>query len=257
MRQWHYVCGLALALILVVVGANGADTPAAPAYQILLRSRIAEATPHRTRDAQTGGGSIEVDQPEANTIVITLAGAAGAASQCHQSAAGMSFCLEQDVEVIANRAGVRPPRIGLVGRVLGTLQVTEPGWCSRSCGTAEQGPATACLSMGETNLLSICVRPTCVACGQESSINFRDGPVDAAAGVGLYRLCASFRFGVTQGKGCFHRQYAIADFDPAPQFDAAWADGLKPFRAIPRRDFGFRIVLRVIEDFVPVTPAAK
>ena len=43
-------------------------------------------------------------------------------------------------------------------------------------------------------------------------------------------------------------QYAVADFDPAPQLDAFWADALRPFRAVPRKDFGFRLVLRVVED---------
>src|SRR5262245_5776651 len=28
---------------------------------------------------------------------------------------------------------------------------------------------------------------------------------------------ADIRIGASQGKGCFHRQYAVADFDPAPQ----------------------------------------
>ncbi len=49
----------------------------------------------------------------------------------------------------------------------------------------------------------------------------------------------------------FHRQAAVADFDPAPQLDAFWSDALKPFRAVPRRDFGFKIVLRVVEDTAP------
>jgi hypothetical protein len=62
----------------------------------------------------------------------------------------------------------------------------------------------------------------------------------------------SFRIGVPQGKGVFHRQAAAADFDPAPQLDAFWADVLKPFRAVPRREFGFTVVVRVVEDAAPV-----
>jgi len=102
--------------------------------------------------------------------------------------------------------------------------------------------------MGETSLLTVGLKPSSVACGQESSINFRDGPVESPAAAGCYRLTASFRIGVAQGKGVFHRQAAVADFDPAPQLDAFWADVLKPFRAVPRKDFGFKLVLRVVED---------
>lgn len=55
----------------------------------------------------------------------------------------------------------------------------------------------------------------------------------------------------------FYRQAAVADFDLAPQLDAFWADVLKPFRAVPRREFGFKIVLRVLEDATPVVVAPK
>jgi hypothetical protein len=164
----------------------------------------------------------------------------------------MQFILEQDLDILPTRTGVRPPRIGLVGRVVGTLQVTDPCKCCgkgcKPCGSADQGPASASLSLGETNLLSIAVKPSAVSCGQESSINFRDGPVEAPAAPGCYRLTGSFRIGVTQDKGVFNRQAAVADFDPAPQLDPFWADALKPFRAIRRGDFGFKVVLRVVED---------
>lgn len=234
-----------------VFAADKPAAPAGPAYQIVLRSRHAEATPTRTKDAETGGGWVVVEQPEPNTIVVTMGGAAVAGSDCHGSAAGIDFRLEQDLEIIPTRGGVRPPRIGMVGRVVGTLQVTDPGKHGKACGTAEQGPGAACLSLGETSLLSVNVQPSSVSCGQESSINHRDGPVESPTVVGCYRLTASFRIGVNQGKGVWHRQAAVADFDPAPQLDGFWADALKPFRAVPRKDFGFKIVLRVVEDNVP------
>jgi hypothetical protein len=230
----------------------------APAYQIVLRSRRAEVTPNRSKDAQTGGGSIVVEQPEPNTIVVTMGGSAVVGSDCHGSAAGIDFNLEQDLEIVPTRPGARPPRIGLVGRVVGTVQVTDPCNClgkhCKPCGTAEQGPAVASLVLGDTSLLAVSVPPSGVSCGQELAINHRDGPVECPTAVGCYRLTGSFRIGVTQGKGVFNRQAAVADFDPAPQLDAFWADALKPFRAVPRREFGFKIVLRVVEDAAPVAP---
>jgi hypothetical protein len=102
--------------------------------------------------------------------------------------------------------------------------------------------------MGDTPLLSILVKPSAVACRQESSINFRDGPVESVAAEGCYCLSGSFHIGAAQGKGVFHRQFAVADFDPAPQLDSFWANALKPFRAVPRRDFGFKIIVRVVEE---------
>jgi hypothetical protein len=241
----------ALVALHVPAAIVAADPPPGPAYQIILRSRRGEAVPNRTGDAQTGGGWVVVEQPEPNTIVVTMGGAAVAGSDVCASSAGMAIDLEQELDILPTRKGVRPPRIGMVGRVVGTLQATDPGKCGKACGTADQGPAVACLAAGGTSLLSVDVPPSAVSCGQESSVNFRDGPVETVAGAGPYRLSASFRIGVTQGKGVFHRQAAVADFDPAPQFDAFWADALKPFRAVPRRDFGFKLVVRVVEDAAP------
>jgi hypothetical protein len=259
-RRFMMLAGLTALLGLAAVDA--ADTPAGPAYQIVLRSRHAEVIPTRTKDAQTGGGSIVVEQPEPNTIVVTMGGSAVVGSDCHGSAATMDFNLEQDLDIIPTRTGIRPPRLGMVGRVVGTLQVTDPNKCGKACGTdlvkwgkpcgaADQGPATACLTLGGTSLLSVNVEPSAASCGQELSINHRNGPVESVAAVGAYRLSGSFRIGVNQGKGVFNRQAAVADFDPAPQLDAFWSDALKPFRAVPRRDLGFKIVVRVVEDAAP------
>jgi len=233
---------------LSLASLEAGDLPAGPAYQIVLRSRHAEATPTRTKDAQTGGGSITVEQPEPNTIVVYMYGSAVAGSDCHMSAAAVDFVLDQELEIMPLRQGVRPPRVGMVGRVVGTIQVSPCGKLHKESGSAEQGPAAATLFIDEVPLLQTVVKPSSVACGQESSVNFRHGPVEAPAVVGCYRLHSTFRIAASQGKGVFNRRYAVADFDPAPELDAFWADALRPFRAVPRRDFGYRLVLRVVEQ---------
>jgi hypothetical protein len=238
-----------MALMLGAWGLVAADPPVGPAYQIVLRSRNAEAIPHHCGEAQTAGGSIIVEQPEPNTIICTMAGAVAAGSDCHTSTAALLFKLEQELDIVALRPTARPPRVGLLGRVIGTLQVSDPGcWCGKTGGTADQGPGTASLCVGGTNLVAISVKPSGVACGEELAVNYKDGPVEAVGVVGGGVLVGSFRIGANQGKCLWHRQAAVADFDPAPQLDAFWADILKPFRAVPRRDFGFKVVLRVIED---------
>jgi len=244
-RSWLFG---GLVSILGLATACAADAPTGPAYIIVLRSRHADVVPNRTRDAQTGGGSILVEQPDSNTIAFTMGGSAVAGSDFRGSSAGLTFDLSQELDIVATRAGARPPRVGMVGRLMGTLQVTEPGCCCKSCGSASQGPGTACLTTGGASILSVNVKSSDASCGQESSVNHRDGPIESAAAAGSYCLTGSFRICVNQGKGVFHRQSAVADFDPAPQLDAFWADALKPFRAVPRRDFGFKVVLRVVED---------
>src|SRR5262245_13507848 len=95
---------LLLAGLIALLGpaaVRAADPPAGPAYQIVLRSRLAEVTPTRTKDAQTGGGWIVVEQPEPNTIVVTMGGSAVVGSDFHGSSASIDFNLEQDLDIIA------------------------------------------------------------------------------------------------------------------------------------------------------------
>lgn len=251
-RRLLMLAGLvALAGPAFLRAADPPPGPTGPAYQIVLRSRQAEVTPTRSKGAQTGGGSIVVEQPEPHTVVVTMGGSAVSGSECHGGNAALDFNLDQELEILPLRQGARPPRIGMVGRVVGTLQVTDPGKCGKSCGTSDQGPATASLTLGGAPLLSLSVKPSSVSCAQESSINHREGPVESPAPVGCYRLTGSFRIATTQGKGVWNRQAAVADFDPAPQLDPFWADALRPFRAVPRRDFGFKVVVRVVEDVAP------
>lgn len=256
---------LALALAAYVYIAGAVAVADGPAYRIVLGSRHAEVSPANCSRSQTGGGSIVVNQPEPNTLVVAMGGAAVAGSTFHVSNARMHFQLAQDLRIEASRPGVRPPRIGMIARVVGTLQVVHPQKCGRtsySCGQAHQGPAAASLAVDGNPLLSLDVEPSAVACGQKLSINHQAGPVEtmvaANSGDGdFYQLTASFDLHASQGKGVFNRQYAMADFDPAPQLDAFWADALKPFRAVPREQFGFTLVVRVVEDSPAELPPAQ
>ena len=67
----------------------------------------------------------------------------------------------------------------MIGRVVGTLQVTDPGRHGCVDGSAAQGPATASLMMGGVNILCIGTESSTVACGQKLSINHQCGPVEA------------------------------------------------------------------------------
>jgi hypothetical protein len=199
---------------------------------------------------------VVVEQPEPNTIVASMTGSAVAGSEFHGSSAGITFDLDQAFDIFPTRKGLRPPRIAMVGRVVGTLQVTDPGKHGKGCGSADQSPGTACLVLGDTTLLSIAVQPASAGPGSPVSVNTREGPVETVAVPGSYTLKQSFAISVSQGKCVFNRQYAVADFDAAPQLDGFWGDALKPFRAVVRKDFGFKVVVRVVED-TPTEVAPK
>lgn len=191
-----------------------------------------------------------------------MSGSSVVSSGCQPSNAAIHFDFAQDLDILPLRDRVRAPRIGMIGRVVGTLQVADQGSVRCDDGIAAQGPATANLMMGGANLLCKGTEPSIVGHGQKIAINHQCGPVEAAAvtssaGCGYFRLTATFDIGANQGKGVFNRRFAAADFDPAPQLDPFWADALKPFRAVPRDEFGFKLVLRVVEDAAGKTAAAN
>lgn len=253
-HRWYASALIAWGLVSALTASRPALAAEASeaAYRLVLRSREAQATPEKSKTSQTGGGSIVVDQPSPNTVVIRMGGSAAAGSTFHCSSAAINFALLQDFEVVAAREGVRPPRIGMMGRLVGTLTVTDPEKWQHANGSATQGPASAALWCCENSILAIDMPAAGVACGQQLAINNQSGPCEASAVAGCYRLTANFNVTANQGKGVWHRQYAVADFDPAPQFDAFWADGLKTFRAVPRDEFGFTLVVRVVEDSAAV-----
>lgn len=254
MARCYLLLIAALPAMLFGSRSSWAEVPAgSPAYQIVLRSRHSQVTPVKVERAQTGGGSVLVAQPEANTLIITMSGSSIVGSGCRPSNAAIHFDFAQDLDILPLRDCVRPPRIGMIGRVVGTLQVTDQGSVRCDDGIAAQGPATANLTMGGANLFCMGTEPSTVGHGQKIAINHQCGPVEASAvsspaGCGYFRLTATFDIGANQGKGIFNRRYSVADFDPAPQLDPFWADALKPFRAVPRDEFGYKLVLRVVED---------
>ncbi len=263
MTRCYLLLITALPAVLIGSRLTRAQAPAtSPAYQIVLRSRHAQVTPAKCGRAQTGGGSILVAQPEPNTIIVTMSGSAVVGSGYRPANATIHYDFAQDLDILPLRDAVRPPRLGMIGHVVGTLQVTDQDRVPCDEGVAAQGPATANLMMGGVNLLCVGTEPSTVGHGQEVAINHQCGPVETSAvaspaGCGYFRLTATFDIGANQGKGVFCRRFAVADFDPTPQLDAFWADALKPFRSVPRDDFGFKLILRVVEDAAVKTAATN
>lgn len=243
----------AVALIAagVVTLASGiytlAQATAEPPYVFVLRSREAVVTPERTRHAETGGGFVQVTQISPNVVLFLMRGAT-AAGEDHAGRAGMQFKLEQDLEVQATRSGLRPPRLVAAAWLIGSLQSSL-----KHGGTAEQGPAYATLHSPTCPepVANIVMKPHTVGPGENLLVNERVGPIEALAPPGPLHLSQAFEMSATADGHCCHAGSAAALFDPDPRLDNRWNEVLKPFRAVPKRDFGFRVILRVVED----TPA--
>jgi hypothetical protein len=225
-----------------------------PPYVILLRSRSAIVTPEKSRDAQTGGGFVQVTQLEPNVIMALMRGAVATGAGHKEGSASMQFDLNQDFEIVPTRATTHPPRLVVSGWLLGALDSTEP-----EGGTADQSPACAAIQSAGQPILNLCLKPHSVASGQNLFINDRVGPLEQIVAPGGFCLHQTFAINAMQPKNHCHPGNAASDFDPEPKLDPHWNYVLKPFRAVPHKDFGFRVILRVVEDVPPpalVTPPA-
>ncbi len=219
---------------------------AEPPYTIVLRSREAVVTPERTKDSQTGGGFIQVTQVEPNTVTTLMRGAVAARTNHKEGSAAMQFVLNQDFEIVPRRAGLRPPRLILAAWAIGTLNSTLP-----EGGTAEHGPACAHVRSGGETVLNLWLKPHAVGGGENLLVNDRGGPLEMVVAPGGFCLHQTFAIHAAQGKSHCHPGRAAAVFDPDPRLDPTWNEVLKPFRAVPHKDFGFRVILRVVEDTQP------
>jgi len=226
----------------------------APPYTILLHSRGAAVTPEKSKNSETGGGYIQVTQVEPNAVLILMRGAVAARADHKDGSAAMQFELNQDFEIVPapprKDVVVRPPKMVLSAWVIGTLNTTAP-----EGGMAQQAPGCAEILAAGTPLLKICVNPHTVSGGQNLLVNDRFGPVEAPAAPCIgYTLHQTFALSANQPKTVCHPGFAAADFDPDPRLDNLWNPVLKPFRAVPHKDFGFQVLLRVAENVPP--PAA-
>jgi hypothetical protein len=230
-------CGEAVAQAPVVA--------ATPPYVILLRSREAAVTPVRTKHGETGGGFVQVTQILPNVVMFLMRGAVVAGDD-HGGRASQQFNLTQDLEILASREGLRPPRLVVAAWLIGSLDSTL-----KNGGTAEQSPACASIRSVGDPIISLCLKPHRVNCAENLLVNDRVGPLEAVVTPGLYCLSQTFALDAVQDRTC-RAGAASAFFDPDPRFDSRWNDVLKPFRAVPRQNFGFRVIVRVVEDVPPV-----
>jgi hypothetical protein len=87
-----------------------------------------------------------------------------------------------------------------------------------------------------------------VACGENLTVNDRAAPDDVTLGSGMYQLHAHCRFAATHPAG-LRGKAASAEFAPEPALDPIWVGGPRdPFHGVAKKDFGFRVTLRVSRD---------
>src|SRR5437870_2090659 len=169
---------VAVALSLARAGA------APPVVSITLGSRQGHVTPVRQGFTHTGGGNIDIAQPAADTVIITMTGAAMAgAHPCKDSLATVQFDLMQDLELSFSDPQLQRCQLTLEARLVGLLRSRRSGCCKQAGGSAELSSAHAVLTADCGEILALGMASQAVG-GDDLAINDHEGPMTVAIGPG-------------------------------------------------------------------------
>ena len=235
---------LSLVSLIGVLPAVLAQPAATPAVTISLGARHGHVTPSREGFTHTGGGNIDVAQPAADTLVVTMTGVAVAgAHPCKNSVASLQFDLEQGLEIGFEKPEIKRAKLSIEGRVIGLLRSHAKGG-----GSAEQGEACATVSGQGIDPLSFCVAPHRVSCGENLSLNCREKPVSVSVKAGEYTLHQTLVLTASHPRSLKPCKAASAEFAPDPALDPLWISYWEPFHGAAKKDFGFQITIKAAPD---------
>ncbi len=227
----------------VVITVQPAE-PTTPPITLKLNGRQGKAVPVRCAFAQTAGGNIDVQQPAPDTIVVTAtADALAGGHPIYPSNAAIHIDLNQCFEVVFEKTDLKHPILTLEGRVTGVMRSRCLGG---GCATESAQAAIAPAHGGPALALSL---PGHTACkGQNLSIKDHEGPIAVPVLPGKYNLHAQFDVQVTHPPGI--TKAASAEFAP-DALNPLWIDAKDPFKGISKKDFGFQLTIKVLEDADP------
>jgi hypothetical protein len=215
-----------------------------PTVSITLKDRHGHATPECTGCTHTGGGNIDIQRPSPDTVVITMSAVAVATGGPHSSAAVVHFDLDQCFEVVFEKPEVKAAKLTMDGRVIGLLR----GGCKN--GRASESGGCATVTCSNLSLVSVGAPDHAVAGGENLSINDKEGPVSASIAPGTYTLHQTWMVSAEHTRALFGKA-ASAEFAPDPALDPLWISYKEPFHGANKKDFGFRITIKVADDTPP------
>ncbi len=217
--------------------------PTGPLVTIVLGPRHGHVTPVRQGFTHTGGGNIDIAQPTADTVIVTMTGVC-VAGKCPfaNSVASMQFDLDQCFEVVFDPS-VKRAKLTMEGRVIGLLRTHHKG-----PGSAQEGPAHAAVTCGKVELVAIALPEHSVAGGECLSINDHEGPCTVPIGPGKHNLLETISISAAHPCSLKCCKAASAEFAPDPALDPLWISYWEPFHGAIKKDFGFQIILRVAPE---------
>jgi hypothetical protein len=226
-----------------------------PPVDLVIFPGEAVATPHRKGVSWANGGVIDVSQPNPTTIVVTMSGlcATNADLVC-TSIAGYHFDLNQCFGVRFNSRRVKGAHLTIEGRVMGLLRTNHELYqrcLFKKGGVAETEPATATITAGDAQIVSLSLPPRSICCEDDLSVYNHEGPLYFPVTAGKYTLHECWGFGTTHPPFCCRG--ASAEFSPQPSYcpeagTAYWFQHFHPFDGTATKDFGYQVTIKVIQD---------
>lgn len=214
---------------------------AAPLVSVRLRDRHGHVTPVRSGCAHIGGGNIDVAQPGPDTVVITMSGSAVAAGHPKGTSANLAFDLQQSLEVVFEKPEVKTAKLTMEGRVIGVLRGSKKGGASITGGVA-----SLCGTTG-SEVVSITMPEHATSCADALSINDKPTPVFGIVSAGCFNLAMAWQINAHNAGLLDHA--ASAEFADGA-VDPLWLPAKAPFYGIGKKDFGYQVILKVVEETV-------
>jgi hypothetical protein len=200
---------------------------------IVLTERHAQIVPARNGCTYVGGGTLDVQQPAPDTVVVTLLGAVVATGHPCGSSAVMEFDVEQGFDVVGDGG-----RLSLEAQLIGLLRGGRIAAAASNATAAVTGPRVVVAGLPDR----------AVGGGENVAVNDRAAPDDISVGPGSYKLNAHWRLSVSHPAG-LRGKAASAEFAPAPALDPLWVGGPRdPFHGVGKKDFGLRVTLHIARD---------
>jgi hypothetical protein len=107
-------------------------------------------------------------------------------------------------------------------------------------------------------MVTVCMPDHTVACGENLSLNDRDGPASVGVVPGKYTLHQKWQIMASAAKCILPCKAPSAEFAPDPALDPLWISYWEPFHGAAKKDFGFQIIVHVADDTgSPAPPAIK
>jgi hypothetical protein len=213
--------------------------PPPPKVGFVLKDRLGQAIPARTHTARAGGGNTDVAQPREDTLIITMSGVVTAAPQpAKASAALMEFDLNQEFTIATADPKLKKAKITTEAQVVGLLRGDKHG------GSAAVSNGTVVIACAGVCILSQSIEGHAVSGDAHLAINDHKGPVGIAVPPGDYNLRQTFRIDAAHVRSICGKA-AAAEFAPDPALDPTWISVTDPFHGANKKDFGFRVTLRV------------